>query len=1074
MRSGILYFCMAAAICALPLLSDPAEWVRASDRNARVLLEVEARFRPEAAGRLGLPGLDEQVIDLKPRVQERYRAAMKQAIGVLEGRVTQERDPRVQQDLQIMLDRARKDVRGSELNDKYMVPYFPAGQVAFAGLRALLDDQAASERRRKALVRLKRYAGMENGFLPIAKLAEDRIRERLNTPGLLQPAAAEVKRDLTDAQFLIDGIPQLFEKYKITGYVEANARLKAQLTAFYDFVKRDVLPRSRTDFRLPPELYAFQLQNYGIDIPPDELRTKAHDAFASIQAEMEKVAPEVAKARGYKQAGYRQVIRELKKEQFVGDQILPHYQKRLAEIEEIIRREHLLTLPERSALIRLASPAETAEQPAPHMDAPPLIGNTGQRGAFVLPLSIPSANGATQTYDDFTFAAASWTLTAHEARPGHELQFDKVVEAGISIARAVFAFNSTNVEGWGLYSEWITYPYMPPEGQLISLQHRLMRAARAFLDPELHMGKITPEQARRTLTEDVVLSDAMVTQETERYMFRMPGQATSYFYGYLRLLDLRRDIERKLGPQFNPQQFHDFILAQGLLPPALLRTTVEEHWGQGSTARTRGTSVASVSSACPDQSARHNHTGIELAGQERLPQALEQFRKAIELCPTDALAHYNLGATLERLGESGEAIAAYREGVRLRPSFAAGHLALGLNLAKKAELDEAAREFRTAVHLDPRSAGAHLNLGLVLLQQGQLEGAVSSFRQALRFKPDLAQAHERLGVALRRQGKPAEALEQFRAAVRFAPRDPEAHYNLGIALREQRQLDAALQAFQAAVQLKPDYEQARYNLALLQSNRGQSESARREMRQVAGLHQFRAELAQAKSLLTTASHKLEQHDADGALADSQAALQSWKDNPVSYYLIGMAWEQKGDVRQAIASLHKALELKPDYALAQNTLGRLFWQEGERGEAIAAFDRAIALAPDLAEAHYNRALAAAQTGDTQKALAGFRTALALKPDYLEAQLNLGLALLDSKQVGEAIREFRKAIERTPLSAEAHNNLGIALLQDRQWRPAAAEFQETLRLKPEWAQARHNLELAIQGASGGSAQAAEPRR
>ena len=43
------------------------------------------------------------------------------------------------------------------------------------------------------------------------------------------------------------------------------------------------------------------------------------------------------------------------------------------------------------------------------------------------------------------------TLTAHEARPGHEMQFAKIIEAGVSVARALFAFNSTNVEGWGLY-----------------------------------------------------------------------------------------------------------------------------------------------------------------------------------------------------------------------------------------------------------------------------------------------------------------------------------------------------------------------------------------------------------------------------------------------------------------------------------------------------------------------------------------------------------------------------------------------------------------------------------------------
>ena len=88
----------------------------------------------------------------------------------------------------------------------------------------------------------------------------------------------------------------------------------------------------------------------------------------------------IAKERHLPSSDYRDVIRELKKDQIPGDQVLPHYQKRLAEIEGIIRREHLITLPDRPAIIRLASAAETAQQPAPHMQPPPLINNHGERG----------------------------------------------------------------------------------------------------------------------------------------------------------------------------------------------------------------------------------------------------------------------------------------------------------------------------------------------------------------------------------------------------------------------------------------------------------------------------------------------------------------------------------------------------------------------------------------------------------------------------------------------------------------------------------------------------------------------
>jgi uncharacterized protein (DUF885 family) len=70
----------------------------------------------------------------------------------------------------------------------------------------------------------------------------------------------------------------------------------------------------------------------------------------------------------------------------------------------------------------------------------------------------------------------------------------------------------------------------------------------------------------------------MCKQETDRYTFRMPGQATSYFYGYVKLVELRKEVERKLGSKFDAMAFHDFILDQGLLPPALLRRAVLERF----------------------------------------------------------------------------------------------------------------------------------------------------------------------------------------------------------------------------------------------------------------------------------------------------------------------------------------------------------------------------------------------------------------------------------------------------------------------------------------------------------------
>jgi uncharacterized protein (DUF885 family) len=395
-------------------------------------------------------------------------------------------------------------------------------------------------------------------------------------PGVVYPARTEIETELGRNSNYLDGIAALLKKYGLKNWQEPFGKLKAQLVDYDAWTKANVLPKARTDFRLQPEEYALDLENYGVDIPAAELAAVAHKAFIEIQEEMKPIAARVAQERHLPSSDYRDVIRELKKQQLVGNAILPFYEKRLRQIEKIIVDQKIVTLPARPAMIRIGTAAETAQQPAPHMQIPPFLHNTGQKGVFVLPLNIPAAPGqkAAEKYDDFTYDAAAWTLTAHEARPGHELQFDSMLEHGVSLARVRFAFNSTNVEGWGLYSEYLIEPYMPPEGQLVSLDLRLQRAARAFLDPELQVGKIQPEEAYRVMEQDVVLSHAFAQEEVERFTYRMPGQANSYFYGYTKLIALRKDAEKALGNKFDQKKYHDFILAQGLLPPDLLREAV--------------------------------------------------------------------------------------------------------------------------------------------------------------------------------------------------------------------------------------------------------------------------------------------------------------------------------------------------------------------------------------------------------------------------------------------------------------------------------------------------------------------
>jgi uncharacterized protein DUF885 len=567
---------------ATPASAGRASWVEKSDENARILLAIEIEFSPEEASSLGVEDADERTLDLTEGFRTRRAAALHEAVHTLEVRRRTENDALVAQDLSILVREANLELREIELSESALVPHWDVARLVFGGIHGLLDDQVAPARRARALARLRAYAGLAPGSAPLVDLARADVSAHLARSGLLAPARIDIEKSLSTTTTLRDGIERLFVKYGMVGYEEPLRVLGRQLASYDEFLRDVVLPRARTDFALPPSVYALRLERVGVDAPRDELISSAHREFVAIQADMQAVAAELAKEAGLPSADYRDALRALKKEQLAGDAILAHYRQRLADIEAIIRRERLVTLPTRPARIRLATEAESAQSPAPHMTPPRLLGNTGEQGEFVLPLGIPAptgSQGAEQKYDDFAYAAASWTLIAHEARPGHELQFDSMVERGMSLARAHYAFNSTNVEGWGLYSEFIVRPFMPAAGRLVSLQFQLLRAARAFLDPELQQGKWTFASARDFLEKEVGLSAAFATSEFERYTFRSPGQATSYFYGFTRLRALRREVEGKLGPRFDALRFHDAILGEGLLPPDLLREAVNAALG---------------------------------------------------------------------------------------------------------------------------------------------------------------------------------------------------------------------------------------------------------------------------------------------------------------------------------------------------------------------------------------------------------------------------------------------------------------------------------------------------------------
>jgi hypothetical protein len=549
----------------------PALPARGPEDPALVLLGLVGRFAPESLSNLGLPGREDDIIDLRPGLDERVDATLREAVSTLREQATTATDAKRRLDAQIVLQAAENMAEEEQLTRALFMPHQDVGKVVYNGLRANLR---AAGNEAHALARLKKYAG--DGGPSVFALERQRRALRERETDLLYPTRDEVLDELRNLDIYLAELKTLFAERHPAGHEEPLARLTSEAAAHAEHLRKEVLPRTRTDFRLPLVYYDFLLRKNGVRTPRAELAQQARAAYAATQKEMTVLAASVARKRGIKPATVAAVIAHLKADQRSGEALLALYQKRLGELDLVLRRERLLTIPDVPVRVRLATPGEVANNPSPTIDTQSLFTKDAPID-FLLPVAALPRDGERVkdlAYSDFSFEAASWSIAAHEARPGHELQFSAIKRQGLSLARTLFAFNSANVEGWGLYAEWIVSPFFPDDGQLATLRFRALREARAFLDPGLHDGSVSLAEARRILRDDLGFSAGVVRQEIDRYTHDAPAQATTYFYGYRALRDLRSEAETRLGSRFDQRAFHDALLATGLLPIALQRPLV--------------------------------------------------------------------------------------------------------------------------------------------------------------------------------------------------------------------------------------------------------------------------------------------------------------------------------------------------------------------------------------------------------------------------------------------------------------------------------------------------------------------
>lgn len=135
----------------------------------------------------------------------------------------------------------------------------------------------------------------------------------------------------------------------------------------------------------------------------------------------------------------------------------------------------------------------------------------------------------------------------------------------------------------------------------------------------------------------------------------------------------------------------------------------------------------------------HYNKGVKYWEEDKIKEAIKEYKEAIRIEPDHASAHYNLGLAYRQQGRVKEAIGEYKKAIRIEPNYVEAHCNLGAAFWIEGQIEEAIEEYKKAIRLNPYHAPSHYNLGLAYKKQGFIEEATYHFQHALELGYERAQ-----------------------------------------------------------------------------------------------------------------------------------------------------------------------------------------------------------------------------------------------------------------------------------------------------------------------------------------------
>jgi len=396
-------------------------------------------------------------------------------------------------------------------------------------------------------------------------------RENLNNPPKIYTDIA-IEQLPGMVSFFQNDVPAAFkavtDRQLLAQFKTANDAAIAAVNAYQSYLKTDVLPRSKGDFRIGADNYGKKLlYDEMVDTPLDKLLEIGYANLRLNQAEFKRVAAKIDPKRMP-----QQILEELERDHPAPDKLLDTFRGTLGGLRDYITQHRIMTIPSQVLPIVEETPPFMRATTFASMDTPGAFEKVAKEAFFNV--TLPEPNWPKRQVEEHMAGFNRGTVIStaiHEVYGGHYVQFLWLKDAASKVRKLIGC--SSNAEGWAHYNEQMMLDEGYGNGDLKlrlgQLQDALLRNARYIVGIQMHTGKMTYEQAIDFFVKEGYQTHANGERESKRGT----GDPTYLYYtlGKLEILKLREDYKQMKGKQFSLEEFHNSFLKQGFPPIRIVR-----------------------------------------------------------------------------------------------------------------------------------------------------------------------------------------------------------------------------------------------------------------------------------------------------------------------------------------------------------------------------------------------------------------------------------------------------------------------------------------------------------------------